>query len=724
MMGVLLLFVVLVVNGAVPGLMSPTTAQLFWSTGFSKSFANHGLSIFATNFGLPEPAAIAFGLAAAWPVGVFIKLGVHPIEAYNLVFALWLTLAFLGAYSLVRLLGGDRNIALISAAIWGTMPVIWQHHPFGMVALGMALLPFYVNASMRLIRGDSIGFRIPALFVVACVIALFMDGYSYMMFAVSTAIIGMVTLIERRQTWHSITLARFPVAAAGFAASYLLYVSYLGKDGFDGSTLEFFRGWGASLEFLVVATKGILFLPDLVGLSDERSVAEYFGDASTYISTFAFPVALAAVVCLAARAGKLSDRIIFALIALVGFYMCLGPSFKFLTYRPVGVSQLMPAEYGLGPTGTGWFSEHLPGFKNMRASYRWVALGIFGSWALLSMTTIRRDTRRIMVPCLVAVALFNVPTLKALSQSVKYRTMAYAIDAEVEQMRPYFNPSETVAMLPYRNDFLANYIAARLNLKAYNIGGDKNLGEARKHWPRTMRRFEEGVIDDQYPRNVAAILENEDVDAVMLPYFDLLEAAHVWPYQKKYEPEMAAIAAKLYGNPRFSVTFSEEFAVVRLNDGLKGLGDTALVPLAIDSNELLVSSTTTDPNVFSAGGWYSLEPAGIWSKGNSTLLINVKKASGTPTDIHLTFTPYTPQPDDKMTVKITSHGRVVVNQEFVGQTPNVTAAIPLSPDMIDEKGDVQLSIETHPLHSPLEAGIQDGRELGIMLHSASLKVVN
>lgn len=720
-LGAPLLLIVLLVNGAVPGLMAPTTAQLFWSTGFSQSFANGGLSIFAQNFGLPEPAAMAFGLAGAFPVAVLIKIGIHPIEAYTTVFALWLTVAFVGAYWLAKQLGGSSFVSLCCAAIWGTMPVIGQHQAFGMVALGMALLPFYVAVSYRLMRGEKAGTRIATLFIAACVVAVFMDGYTYMMFAVATGFIALATLIERWGDCRKDTFIRLAVVAAGFAASYLLYIAYLGKSGFEAAELDFFRGWAASIEFLFVATKGLLLIPDLIGISDKRLPDEYFGDPSTYISTFALPIAAVAAICLLARAGKLSDRVIFALIALFGFYMCLGPSVKFLTYRSEGMSQLMPADLSRGGTGSAWFSEHLPGFKNMRASYRWVALGIFGSWAILALAATQRDLRKVIVPCMIAAAIFNIPTIASLTQPTKFRQMAYAIDRDVEQMRPFFKPGEKVAMLPYRNDFLANYIAARLNIETYNIGGDKNLVEASEHWPVTMQRFSQGIIDDQYPRNVAAILESADADAVMLPYFDLLEAAHKWPYPKDYEGQMRAIAAAVDADPRIVATYAEQFAVLRLSYGLKGLGDTAREPLKIDRSEVLVSSSTTDQNTFAGVGWYPLEPTGIWSRGSSELIINVKDASDHLSGIQLTFTPYTPQPDDKMTVTVLDHGNLVVEKEFTGQTPNASLLVALSPEMIDEKGNIRLHIEASPLHSPADNGSADARRLGIMLHSVSPK---
>ena len=721
LIGVALLSIVLISNGAIPGYMSPTTALLFWTTGFSQSFANNGLTIFASNFGLPEPASIAFGLAGAFPIAVLVKIGVHPIEAYTTVFATWLIVAFVGAYSLVRHLNGDRAVSLICATIWGTMPVVWIHNHYSMVALGMALLPFYVNAVIRLVRCEVITLPSYVLFFAACLIAVFMDGYTYVMFAVATAIISLVTLIERRTDWVMLVLTRFSAVAIGFISSYWLYISYLGKDEFDVEPLDFFRGWGASIEFLMVATKGFLLVPDLIGLSTVRTPDQYFGDQSTFISTFAMPVAFAGMVCLIVRAGKTSDRTIFALLAVFGFYMCLGPSFKFLVDRPEGFSQLMPAEFSLGPTGTGWISENVPGFKNMRASYRWIALGIFGAWSLLAILASQRQLRQTANLCLAIVALFNVPTISSLHSYVQFRRTAFAIDSDVERMRPYFKAGETVAMLPYRNDFLANYIAARLDIKTYNVGGDKNLVDARKNWPRTMRRFKLGVIDERYPRNITALLENEDADAVVLPYFDLFEAANRWPYPLSFETQLRDVAATVGGNARIAAIFGKQFAILRLKEGLKGLGDTAFATLKVNQSKSPIAAGATDPNVFDDEGWYPLESTGVWSKGKSNLIVNLNAVLGTSGQLQLQFTPYAPRPDVKMTVRVSVHGKTVLEREFIGPTLEVTESIPISSSMIDERGNVQLTFDIAPLHSPLEYGSPDARHLGIMLHSVSIR---
>src|SRR3546814_20695009 len=65
----------LLLYGAVPFLMLPTLGQAVWTMGFAESFANgHLLDFYAHDFGIPKPAAMAFGLAGAWPASLLVRI--------------------------------------------------------------------------------------------------------------------------------------------------------------------------------------------------------------------------------------------------------------------------------------------------------------------------------------------------------------------------------------------------------------------------------------------------------------------------------------------------------------------------------------------------------------------------------------------------------------------------------------------------------------------------
>ena len=67
---------------------------------------------------------------------------------------------------------------------------------------------------------------------------------------------------------------------------------------------------------------------------------------------------------------------------------------------------------------------------------------------------------------------------------------------------------------------------------------------AREHWPAWLQDFAMGKVDAGFAERIAVNLRKNEVDAVVVPYFDMLWAAHHWPcgeqHLAKCPPEIAA----------------------------------------------------------------------------------------------------------------------------------------------------------------------------------------
>ena len=195
---------ILFLYGALPFIATPTLGQAIWLTGFAQSFANNSIfSIHATNFGYPEPAAIAFGLSGAYPVSIFLRVGLHPADAYALMHVLWLAVAFLGAWKISRIFFKQSTLsASVLSTLWLTLPIVWAHTGYSALALGISLLPFYFWTSLELFEVENyllkelgVGYKHIPIYLFATLTSVFMDGYSFMMFAVASSFLGFYKLV-------------------------------------------------------------------------------------------------------------------------------------------------------------------------------------------------------------------------------------------------------------------------------------------------------------------------------------------------------------------------------------------------------------------------------------------------------------------------------------------------------------------------------------------------
>jgi hypothetical protein len=221
----------------------------------------------------------------------------------------------------------------------------------------------------------------------------------------------------------------------------------------------------------------------------------------------------------------------------------------------------------------------------MRAAYRWLALTVFSGWLLLILLLSARKRADALLAAALAsgVAIINLPHMAwKWNQDAHNREMLLRIDSDLARdMREVLEPHERVAFLPYRNDFLVNYLAARLDIVSYNIGGDKNLHEARRHWPKTMREFREASVDEAFPGHVILLLARKEADCVVLPYVDMLWGAHRWPSPPEFKQTLQPAVSTMKGTDFVAVIERDHYAVVRLNKESARMAETGTLESAV-----------------------------------------------------------------------------------------------------------------------------------------------
>lgn len=733
----------LVLHGALPGLASPAFLQALWVTGFAQSFADSfPPTIWATHFAAPEPAWIAFGFVGAYLTALFISAGLHPTDAYAAMVAVWIAVAFFSAWRIALRVGAGTYLSIIAAFLWISMPVIWTHSGYSLVSVGFALLSFYFWSSLHLVdnqHGRAVGqIGSAAIYFGACFISVFMEGYTFVMFAIGSSLWLLAAWISLPNRRKYLLFFAAPVHALAFGAAYIAFTAYIGRMEFPPAPIGFFRSWGADIAFLLRPTKTFFWLWDTLNLSEERSQIEFFGDTSVWMGTFILPLALAGFAAGFLVRPRNWLTIAALLISITGLYLSLGPSFKFYSTRPpelLGGSPFMSAELTLGPTGTSWLSERAPGFRNMRAAYRWIALAAFGFWLLTALLFAFCNTaRRRLAASLLGgfLILSNLPHLKdAWRVNAKHRQDFMVMDQDiVADMRQALKSDEMVTFLPYGNDFLVNYLAPEVGFRSYNTGGDKNLEYARGRWPSLLRsspfrqRGTKIVFDGEAVERVLLLLAKKETDAVIFPYFDLLQDS--WPPPPINRDVVKLLLQKLDATGFVSIDKRHWYAVVRVAPAFVTSAEEGTLEAQISNSLAAISYSIGDSpirltndgmeNLSRFGGWHRPEGWGTWMSADARLLLHLNPVpSGDLTlalDTRMMLGPAMP----RRTLTLECNGRPCGDFVYTLDNRVQKLRVTLPAGLIGPDGRLDLRFVTTPEATPKSAGVnEDGRSLGLGL---------
>mgnify|MGYP007081851414 FL=1 len=609
---VILFTFILWINNSFPFIQAPSFGLILWESGFAQSIANHSLLFpFATDFGLPEPAPIAFGLPAVWPMSIFIRLGFAPVDAYTLINACWLGVAFFGSYSLCRFWKVPSYLAGLGATVWLSLPMIWAHqNGYGALALGFALLPTYFylavhffDLSHRLISWYTL------FYLIAAIVALFMDGYSFVMFAVASSGVACLAVVRNsidkqvsfRLFWHLFS----------FGAAYTLYKIYIGAMPLPHFPQTVFHAWGLDLRFWLIPQKGLLWFADMLGISEVRNEQCYWGDVSIQWSYY-LPLVFAG----AWAFWKNQHRYMvffLGLLAVFAFWMSLGPVIK-INDLQTGASIIPPDTVeGYWPTGN-YSLSGIPGFATMRAAYRWGVLCAMALWGLLMLEIGRYQRRKLSAVLLLILIILSLPSSLGKS-GLSLRMSMLKFDQDIIPLcQEHIQSNERIALIPRYNDFAVNYMAARTPFQTYNIGGDKNIDLASEHWPETLRSLPPTHF---YFNRILDLFANKEADAVLIPFFYTVNMS--WPLQEndwyidrdKWINSMKNLVHEGY-------VWMEEtpyFAIVRPSPSFESRDYTEIYaksmqgnfsfPVVPDAQQQLVDIFLT--------GWHNSEGTHIWS---------------------------------------------------------------------------------------------------------------
>jgi hypothetical protein len=732
---------VVCINTVVPFLVVPTLAHVVWATSFAQSIANQGLlSFVSSNAGLPNGAPIAFGLPAVYPMAALIRIGIAAYDAYTLVFLAWFAGAYVGARMLANRLGASPGHAVLLAVLWLTTPMVWAHGQYSMLSLGFALLPTYLLATWTLLHRDVYLAHALAWQVAAAVVAIFMDGYSFVMYAVAAGVVYAWHLIAMPPGTRRAPLASCAGLALAFCTAFILYRAFVGTSSFWVPPLELFRNFSVDVSFWLVPTRHVSWLADSLDLSVVRDMRDWYGDASVWETTFILPILLLAAAA-AAIARKHPRAIQWACLSIIclGLYLALGPSLRAWSPRPSRDASFNLTEaLARGSTGSAWFNQNMPALNNMRATYRWTVFAAFGAWLLVAViaggSTDPRRRRWLAAGIMVVMLVYIPEPLAHLHDAKVFRRMLRQLDKQTDAAYAgLFRPGERVVYLPHANEFVDAYLAARHGLLAYNVGGDKNVDLASPAWPLAMQREPAGIVTPTSLPDIHELLLQGAADVIVLPYYIEPLAAYLWPCPQESLPlsdrlgmqippswecpgEIRAIRAPILAAARrdtsLVVTDNALLATIRLRHPEAREADYASTLRDKFPYPVNLALPYSDISWMFWRGWNNKEPDRVWSMRSAVFALPVPPDCHGHCRIRLTVDVYAASRHHVRRVVIRSPD----TQQVVALRARDRATHQLDLALPDGREVAQFLVDARDATSPYAAGESaDGRELGVAI---------
>jgi hypothetical protein len=537
---------------------------------------------YCANVGLPLGAPSTTNMPFAY-LSYFISTVpfVEPQSAGIISGFLFLIVAYTCCYFLMRQLGVQKPVAFFMSYLYLMLPMLSGHMAYQSLMYGFMLIPAYILADIVFFKNVSVVKSYKKIGVLLFgyafikTFSLFQDGYSFMIASLATLFVLVWFLYTQFKNWKRIVVGLL-IFITAYLVTIALYRAYVpGGASYGVMPIDFFRAQGVDLISTILPPNNLMF-SKLLNIGTEWNAYAFFGDGSNvrlnYLG-YTLIIAFFMFIFMKVKKTYLVKAIIVA--GFVAFLLSLGPSLKFNDARePVEKSQvrfsdyLMPAEAATLSLHTDIIYKKVPGIKNMRATYRWLVLFqfvlILCAALLLTHLIQRKKYTLVAVLCLFMLLEF-FPTV--LAKHVYFTDKRHEFELlqndVLDEMRTVLHAGDKIFFLSGENDFLANYFSGVLNLKTFNVGGDKNLEIAIPRWPEIIQKIRKY---ENVNENLHLAFQTGLLDKLVIPYFSLRWNAYYWPPAQSTKDEITAkqYAAFDKNDPRFAISDYEWFAIVTL----------------------------------------------------------------------------------------------------------------------------------------------------------------
>lgn len=467
---------------------------------------------------------------------------------------LFLLTAYLFMFYLLKKLGANDYISIFSSYLFLTLSICYGQVGYGTMMYAFILLPFCILIDYlffsSLLSDNFDKYKIVIFYLIyplEKIFILFLDGYAFMISSLASFFILAAFIIKYFQSRSGRDSSIFTnrlfigVSSVIFAnilavGLYKLYVP--GGASYSVAPVDFFRAQGIDLISLFVPSEGYYFL-DLLDLTRKWNALAYYGDGSNIGSNY--PGYSVLFMFFSFFLVKVKRHVFTKAILIAGFaafLLSLGPSIKINdTKKDVSnkttisySDYLMPENEATLNLHTGFMYQYIPGIKNMRAVQRWMLLFMFSLIVASAffLTYLVDNKRYVWVVFLCILAMMELqPDLYSMHKRyISNYGQAKEFDMVLISMKKYLEPKEKVFYLSDQNDYLANYMSAKLNIMSYNLSGDKNIELSSKFWPASIKKMREYK---EVNENLYYAMSNGILDTLVIPFFDLRWHSYYWP---------------------------------------------------------------------------------------------------------------------------------------------------------------------------------------------------
>jgi hypothetical protein len=568
---------VVLLHGLVPGLRQPTV-QSHLGQGAVDCLRREGLGALdlrCDRVGLPVGQPFLSGLPQTY-LALFVSFlpGVGGGAARTVVDVVIDAASFAACFALARRCGAARVPAIFAAFIYLASLSIIHINGFAATFNGFVLLPVSLLVTLwviDMVEAEQPLQRWAPLALVSSLVFVFTDGYAFVMACLlSSALIGSWALSTGLPVATRLrTIGAVAAIALLAVIAYRIYVP--GSAYSAGLPIDVFRSMGADAATFVLP-QHTSWWADATGATVD--FAGGWGDRSAYRSNYLgiVAVAVASVVLFHCRKNWILRAL--AAAAIASLLLSLGPSLKLWSLSPtddgpVGERYYMPASEARLGLPTSWLYEFLPGFSDMRATYRWVVVVVvvIAISASIGVSLLWQRGRRVAAALVGVLVLVDLaPNIPAILESNRGWDRQYEefVRGPGGEFPNLVLSGERVLFLPAGNDFLANALIGRTESTSYNVGIDKNAAYSQSHWPTDVATAA-AAFGGEGSRDAAASALGESVDVIVVPYFSLRDNAIVWPVSDEVRLGIRDSAESFRTDARFQVLDGNWFSMIRLD---------------------------------------------------------------------------------------------------------------------------------------------------------------